>query len=324
MSDFYNSDFIRSIIFDFNGQLDKLSDNAMSDTLANWKAKGKYFKYKTHSVFYRREGEGSSLLIFHGYPYNGFDFKELWNDLTKKYDVILPDLLGMGFSDKPQHYAYSFEDHVMMYAGLLGNFGISKVHILTHDLGNSVVQELIARDQEKQNPFKIESIAFLNGGLFMDVYKPRLIQRLLSQSPKPIGKLLSRLMSKKSVDKATSEVFGVDTKPSDELLQEFWEILNYNNGKSIAYLIGRLVFDKAKYQDRWIMAMQQTKIPMCFINGPSDPNSGIHMAKRYRELIPNPNVTLLSQNIGHWPQLEAPIEVLAAYETFICNLSKET
>lgn len=292
----------------------------MSVQLLQWKTNGEYFLYKDFSVFYRAEGKGPCLLIFHGYPYNSFDFKDVWAGLISKFHVIVPDMLGMGFSDKPSMYSYSFEDHVEMYTALLQHFNVSEVHILAHDLGNSVVQEFIARNQEKRNPFTIKSIAFLNGGLFMDVYKPRVIQRLLSQSPKPIGKLLSRLMSKKSVDKATSEVFGVDTKPSEGLLQDFWEILNYNNGKSIAYLIGRLIFDKVNYQDRWIKAMQQTNIPMCFINGPSDPNSGIHMAKRYQELIPSPNVILLSKNIGHWPQLEAPDQVLKAYDRFISQV----
>lgn len=294
----------------------------MSTQLEQWESKGKYFRYKDHAVFYIREGEGSCLLIFHGYPYNSFDFKEVWPALISKYHVIVPDMLGMGFSDKPTNYRYSFEDHADMYTALLQHLNVSEVHILAHDLGNSVVQELIVRDQENKNAFVIKSIAFLNGGLFIDVYKPRLIQRLLSQSPKPLGKLLSRLMSKKSVDKATSEVFGVDTKPDKELLQNFWNILNYNDGKSIAYLIGRLIFDKINYQKRWITAMQQTNIPMCFINGPSDPNSGIHMAKRYEELIPNPNVILLSKSIGHWPQLEAPKQVLEAYNQFISKLSK--
>ena len=289
----------------------------MSTQLDQWKSKGNYFKYRDQSIFFIREGEGKCLLIFHGYPYSSFDFKNVWTGLISKHHVIIPDMLGMGFSDKPSDYRYSFEDHADMYTALLQDFNISEIDFLAHDLGDSVVQELIARDQDGKNPFVIKSIAFLNGGLFMDVYKPRLIQRLLSQSPKPVGKLLSRLMSKKSVEKATAEVFGVDTKPNKELLQDFWDILNYNNGKSIAYLIGRLIFDKADYQKRWIAAMQQTKIPLCFINGPADPNSGIHMAKRYSELIPNANVILLSKNIGHWPQLEAPHQVLEAFDQFV-------
>ena len=54
--------------------------------------------------------------------------------------------------------------------------------------------------------------------------------------------------------------------------------------------------------------MQNTKVIMCYINRQLDPNSGIHMANRYKELIPNPNVKLPGQDIGHWPQIEYPSE----------------
>lgn len=69
--------------------------------------------------------------------------------------------------------------------------------------------------------------------------------------------------------------------------------------------------------------MQTTEVPMCFINGPFDPNSGIHMANRYKELIPNPNVKLLNKEIGHWPQLEDPEGVLTAYFQFRTEINTE-
>ena len=34
--------------------------------------------------------------------------------------------------------------------------------------------------------------------------------------------------------------------------------------------------------------MRQTSVPMRLIDGPYDPNSGRHMAERYRELTPTP------------------------------------
>ncbi len=289
----------------------------MQTELENWKMKGSYFRYNGNNIFYISEGQGNTLVIFHGYPYNSFDFKDVWESLTKKYRVVIPDMLGMGFSDKPANYPYSFDDHANMYSRLLNELHITELIILAHDLGNSVVQELIARNEEGKNAFKINGIAFLNGGLFTDVYKPRFLQILLSKSPRVIGKLVSKVMSKKSVGKATAEVFGPNTKPDENLLQNFWDILNYNGGKSIAWLIGRLVFQKEEHQHRWISAMKQTKIPMCFINGPADPNSGEHMAQRYRELIPAPLVIFLSNDIGHWPQIEAPKEVLEAFEEFV-------
>lgn len=288
----------------------------MHSTVIHWQQKGHYFKYKGHDIFYIQEGTGPVLAIFHGYPYSSFDFEKIWDELTAQYTLVALDMLGMGFSDKPKDHSYSFEEMADLYAALFELLKINVIEILAHDLGNSVVQELIARDAQQKNNFTIHSIAFLNGGLFSDVYRPRLIQILLSKSPRPVGKILSKLMSKANVAKATAEVFGAQTKPDELLLDSWWDILNYKKGKSIAYLIGRLIFEKDTYQQRWIEAMQQTKIPLCFINGPADPNSGIHMVKRYEQLIPKPNIKLLQNQIGHWPQIEAPQAVLTAYAEF--------
>jgi len=288
----------------------------MNNEVLAWQNKGKILPIKGHDIFYIKEGNGPNLLILHGYPYNTFEWKFVWEELVQNYTVIAFDYLGMGFSDKPKNHQYSFNEHCEIVNDILTYLDVQETHILSHDLGVSIAQELIARDLNGLNKFRINSLVYMNGGLFMDVYKPRFIQRLLSQSPKPIGQLMSNLLSKKKLDKAIKSVFGPDTQPTKLILQQFWDILNFKDGKSIAYLIGRLVFDKVNHQEKWINAMQTTDIPMCFINGPFDPNSGIHMANRYKELIPNPNVKLLSNNIGHWPQVEDPIGVLNAYFQF--------
>lgn len=288
----------------------------MHPKLTQWLSEGTYFTFNGLRTFYRVRGSGPTMMVFHGYPYSGFDFEKIVAELERRFTVVIPDMPGMGFSDKPENHVYSFSEMADLYSGLIAFLAIKKIHILSHDLGNSVVQELLARHQHQANDFTMESIAFLNGGLFSDVYKPRLIQVLLSKSPKPIGKLLSKAMTKTMVSKATAEVFGKDTKPTAQQLDIFWEILNYNTGKSIAYLLGRLIFEKDRHQQRWITAMQQTTVPLCFINGPADPNSGIHMANRYKSLIPNPRVYLLGPEIGHWPQMEAPEEVLGALFDF--------
>jgi pimeloyl-ACP methyl ester carboxylesterase len=292
----------------------------MNQEVKNWKDKGNFYQKGNYKTFYFQEGKGDNLLLLHGYPSNSFEWNEIIPELTKKYRLTVLDLLGLGFSDKPQNHKYSFESQCEIIDSLLTELGIHETHIFSHDLGVSVVQELLAREKESKNSFKILSSAFMNGGLFIDVYKPRFIQRLLSQTPSFIGKLLTRFISKKAIEKSVLEVFGPNTKPSQEFLDKQWEILNYNQGLQIAHLIGKMVFDKKYYQDRWIKAMQETSIALVYICGPADPNSGLHMAKRYQELIPNPNVILLSKNIGHWPQVEAPKEVLIAYDDFRSKL----
>jgi pimeloyl-ACP methyl ester carboxylesterase len=54
------------------------------------------------------------------------------------------------------------------------------------------------------------------------------------------------------------------------------------------------------------------KIRLRLVNGADDPISGRHMAARFQALVPKPDVMLLN-GIGHYPQIEAPTEVLRAF-----------
>ena len=295
----------------------------ISKSLQRWKAKGQYFDYKGHNIFYVKEGKGQVLLMMHGYPLSTYDWRDILDALKEKYLLIAPDMLGMGFSDKPKNYNYSCHDHADMHTEFLSHLGSDECHIMSHDLANSVVQELIVRHNKGANPFKIHSIGFLNGGLFIDVYDPRIIQKLLSFTPKPIGKIIAKLMNKKRFSRAMNEMFGPKTKPTEEEMYEYWQIVNYNDGKSVTHLVGRFIKDRQDNAKEWVKGMQDTSIPMRYIDGPCDPNSGRHMAKRYEELIPNADVVYLRDDIGHWPQIEYPEGVLEAYFAFREKVAEE-
>ncbi|MGV3697988.1 alpha/beta fold hydrolase [Flavobacterium sp.] len=287
----------------------------MNAEVSKWESMGNYFTYENKKIFYFQDGCGEDVLIIHGYPFNSFEWKNTIEELSLNFRVTIFDLLGMGFSDKPHKHKYSFEEYCDITNQLLKELKITEVHILSHDLGVSIAQELMTTESE--NNFRIKSCAFMNGSLFIDAYKPRFIQKLLSKSPLFIGKVLSRIMTKKMVLSSIKSVFGPFTRPTDDFLDKQWEILIYKDGKSIAYLLGRLVFEKWKYLDRWTRAMQNTSIPMCYICGPFDPNSGMNMARRHEELIPNSKIYLLDKYIGHWPQLEDQQTMLKLYYSFL-------
>jgi pimeloyl-ACP methyl ester carboxylesterase len=69
--------------------------------------------------------------------------------------------------------------------------------------------------------------------------------------------------------------------------------------------------DRIEHRERWVSALQRQDIPVRLIDGAADPISGAHMAKHYRELIPNADVVEL-EGIGHYPQVQAPKAVLNA------------
>ena len=68
---------------------------------------------------------------------------------------------------------------------------------------------------------------------------------------------------------------------------------------------------RRRYRGRWVGALVNATCPLRFVNGLVDPISGAHMAQRYRELVPMPDVVELP-GVGHYPQVEAPQAVLDA------------
>jgi pimeloyl-ACP methyl ester carboxylesterase len=290
----------------------------MDAGLASWLDAGLYFDYLGFDIFYRVEGSGPPLLLIHGYPFNSFDWEPIWSRLTERFTVIAPDMMGMGFSAKPVAYEYSVHDHADMHEALLHHLGVRHAHILAHDLGDSVGQELLARHEFGQQVYGalgIDSITWLNGGMFIETYKPRAAQKLLSGSP--LGDILSPLqnspVSRRMLEPTLREVFGPNTKPSPHMMDVFHQILGYNDGRRVLHKVGRFIKDRHTHRNRWVRAMRETDVSMRLIDGPIDPNSGAHMARRYAEVIPNADVVMLADDIGHWPQLEAPDAVLTHF-----------
>lgn len=303
----------------------------MDAELARWKAAGSYFDYLGFEIFYRIDGpplgEAPVLLAIHGYPFNSWDWSLIWPTLTERFTLIAPDMIGLGFSAKPAAYQYSVHDHADIHEALLQHLNVERCHVLAHDLGDSVGQELLARSEFGQQSYgsvQYQSITWLNGGLFNEAYTPRTMQKLMSGTP--LGDLMSPLqgrssLSRRMVERTLDELFGPNTKPSRELMGRFHQILEYNDGKRVLHKVGRFLGDRYTHRNRWVRAMRRTEVPMRLIDGPVDPNSGAHMARRYAEVIPRADVVMLNDDIGHWPQLEAPREVLRHFLAHIEKVS---
>ncbi|MBA4287969.1 MAG: alpha/beta hydrolase [Pseudomonas sp.] len=279
--------------------------------LAQWRAAGLDFSFNGHAIRYWTVGQGEPLLLIHGFPTASWDWHYLWTALAEKYQVIACDMLGFGDSAKPRGHAYSLLEQADLQQALLAHLGFDKaVHVLAHDYGDSVAQELLARHQAGRA--KLASCVFLNGGLFPETHHPVLVQKLLLS---PIGPLIGRLFSRKKLAQSFAKVFGPQTQPSARELDDFWSLIAANDGPAVMHRLIRYMPERRVQRDRWVAAMQATRVPMRVIDGAVDPISGAHMVARYRELISNADTVLL-EGIGHYPQTEAPEQVLEHYLQF--------
>jgi len=296
----------------------------MRSELAAWRTAGEIFRYRGQDIFYREEnragnpGENrATLLLVHGFPTASWDWRPIWATLAARFHLIAPDMIGFGFSAKPRDYPYSLMDQADLCEALLADRGVRDTHVLAHDYGDTVAQELLARhnQRERENAAgpRLRSVCFLNGGLFPEVHRARFVQKMLLS---PLGPLVARVMSRRGFDQSFSAIFGAGTKPTASELEDFWELVVTNDGVRIFPQLIRYMPERRANRERWVGALQQARIPLRVIDGPDDPVSGRHMVERYRELVPNPDTVLL-QGIGHYPQVECPQGVLDNFLPFI-------
>lgn len=285
----------------------------MSAVLQQWFLNGTFFPFQQYALFYKEAGRGETVVLVHGYPTCSLDWQKVWTAFAAQYRVIALDLLGFGFSDKPAGYAYSVMAHADMLEALFSHLNLTDIHVVAHDLGVGVVQELLARRMRDSALPAIASVVFMNGGLFAEVYRPRFIQKLLASAMGPyIAPRIPRSMFKKAMRK----MFGAASQPTEDELDIWFEQIEYKDGRHALYGLNKAILERAAYRDRLVAPLQENLLPMLLLNGADDPNSGAHMAQRYRELVPDAQVIELA-GIGHWPMWEAPEAVFGACHQFI-------
>lgn len=279
---------------------------------SQWEKRGSYFNFENHQIFYYSQGKGSIIFLLHGFPTSSWDWYKVIDKLSENNRVICYDMIGYGFSDKPTNNDYSIFQQADIASALLAHLQVQEVHVFAHDKGDTVANELLARQLEGKNKFTIKSCCMLNGGLFPGIHKPRPVQRALMT---PIGKYIARFYTFSMFKQTFYKIFGPNTKASEQELNDLWALMNHKDGMKIFHKLIYYMQDRIDHEERWLSALQKTTIPLRLIDGAADPISGKHLAEHYEEVIPNPDVVLLDQ-IGHYPQIEASDAVVMHYFEF--------
>ena len=281
--------------------------------LKNWHESGNYFDYGNYPIFYHLGGASEEVtLCLHGFPTSSHDYHKIWDALAENFPVLAFDMIGYGFSAKPLDFDYTTFAQVDILQSLLEHLNVKKVHILAHDYGNTITQELLARIEENRLSFTIETICLLNGALFPETHRPILAQKLLIS---PLGFIFGRLLSDARFKRSLATIFGAETQPSEAELNEFLEVFKFNDGRRIAHKLIRYMTERQIHRERWVGALQRTKVPVRFINGLADKVSGAHLVKRFRETMPHTDIIEL-KGIGHFPHFEVPEIVLRNFFEF--------
>lgn len=283
-----------------------------------WKARGHFASLASRNIFYIDSGgaDKPAVLLIHGFPTASWDWQKLWELLQGDFRLVALDLLGFGFSNKPTAHRYRIAEQADIVEALAKRLRLESFHVLAHDYGDTVAQELLARQVDGRGVGRWLSLCLLNGGLFPETHRPRLVQRLLLT---PLGPLIARLMSRRRFERSFSAVFAPDSRPSEAELAGFWQLVNYNGGRLVYHRLITYMRERRQNRSRWVGALQQSPVPVGLINGSLDPVSGAHMVARYRSVVRDTDFIAELPTVGHYPQVEAPEAVAEHYRQFVAS-----
>ncbi|MEP5568336.1 MAG: alpha/beta hydrolase [Halioglobus sp.] len=288
--------------------------------IEDWQARGQVVELLGHKLFYIDEKPTSiprgTILLIHGFPTASWDWWKIWPELNKHYRLVAMDMLGFGFSDKPCPHDYRIVEQADLCESLVTHLNLQDFHVLAHDYGDTVAQEMLARQNDKTGKGRWLSCLFLNGGLFPETHKALLVQRLLLGR---LGFLVRYAFSKRSMRQSFDRVFGPNTSASDDELEAFWALFTREDGQRNLHRLIHYMTDRRVNRERWLVALQQACCPIGLINGSVDPVSGEHMVARFEELVGKQHFIRRLPEIGHYPQVEAPVQVQEYYLEFLAT-----
>lgn len=280
-----------------------------------WIRRAQYFDHDGRRIAYwtasLQDAARPTLLLIHGYPTSSWDWSAMWPRLEPRFRLIAVDMAGFGLSDKgARDYPIAMQADILEAA--LARLGVGVAHVLSHDYGDTVAQELLARQKDGALSFRMQSLVLLNGGLFPEMHRARPIQKL---GLTPFGFLIGAMMTKASMRRALDEIFGPHTKASDAEIDGHWRLINEGGGRRALHRLLSYIPQRRENRARWVGALQSASIPVRLVDGGADPVSGAHLYEYYRQVVPNADAALLP-DIGHYPQTEAPDAVAEALFEF--------
>jgi LCP family protein required for cell wall assembly len=111
---------------------------------------------------------GPPLLVLHGFPTSSIDFQPAIERLARQRRVVLLDFPGFGLSAKPDR-PYSLFGQADVVAVAAAHADLDEVDLLTHDMGDSVGGEVLARSLEGDLPFQVRRRVLTNGSIYLDM-----------------------------------------------------------------------------------------------------------------------------------------------------------
>ena len=267
-----------------------------------------------HQAFLIDEGEPSAsaaqtVVLFHGFPESSFSYSGAFPLLAGRFRRVFSfDFIGYGFSAKPSEgFAYSLMEQADVALRLIREAGITGCHFVSHDMGDSVMTEVLARLNENRPEWfgdGVQSVTFTNGSMVLGDAKLRLGQRILVS---PLGPLLSRITDSPTIfEKQVVSAQGNDKLTREQILDMYSASTTDAPKGLMAELINYLRERRRFEGPRWLPAVRDCDAPVHICWGTDDAVAPVAIARHLKSVVkPEAKLTEIP-GLGHFAQIQDP------------------
>jgi pimeloyl-ACP methyl ester carboxylesterase len=288
-------------------------------TRAGWEAIGRHRELNGHRVFTVDAPSlgpevHAPLLVLHGFPTSSFDYATVLDGLRTGRRVLLFDQLGYGLSAKPdRHYTLALQADLAV--AFMAELGLARLALLTHDVGDTVGGELLARRAEGAWPVEITRRVVSNGSIYIEQAHLTNGQQLLLSLPDeklPPEAPVNAASLARSLRETYSPAASLPPDGSpDDLLPATVEQIMHDDGHLVLTRLIRYIEERRQNQARFTGAIESDPSPLHIVWGMDDPIAVPSMVDTLLAARADATVVRLD-GVGHYPMVEAPALFLAA------------
>jgi pimeloyl-ACP methyl ester carboxylesterase len=254
------------------------------------------------------------LLILHGFPSSSFDYAAVLDGLRAGRRVLLLDMLGYGLSAKPDR-AYSMALQADMAAAFVAALGIDRLALLTHDMGDTVGGELLARRADRTWGVEVTRRVVTNGSIYIEQAHLTNGQQLLLGLPDevlPPGVPIDAASITQSLRETFSPLTPAvpDGWPEDPVPAAAAQVVRDDGHLLLPRLI-RYIEERRANERRFTGAIETDPSPLHIVWGLDDPIAVPSMVDTLLAARPDATAARL-EGVGHYPMMEAPQRFLHA------------
>jgi pimeloyl-ACP methyl ester carboxylesterase len=277
--------------------------------------KENFYDHEGAKIRFREMGRGRPVVFIHGFGASLDTWRYITDGLAPDHRLVLLDLKGHGFSDRPRDEKYSLEDHAGIVLGLVRHLGLKEVVLVGHSFGSVVA--VAAALQASASPVpSVTGLVVIGGALdpehvpfFLKLLRVPMLSWLSVKLTTPSFR--TRLMLRRA--------FYDDSKVTDQLVELYARYQTIPGTEhAIIATAGHMIPENLPLFREKLAAL---RMPVLNLWGEHDVVVKRPGAESVCKILPRCRLMVVADS-GHVPHEETPGQVVPLLREFLKQLSR--